>query len=419
MAKYIFHCDMNNAYLSIEAAYRLQSGETLDLRTVPSIVGGSEASRHGIVLAKSNPAKAFLIKTGEPVRDAYDKCPHLISVPPNYGLYMKASAAMHSILQEYASRIHRYSVDESFFVIDNSFSGQDPVEIATEIKDRIKSELNITVSVGISHNKLLAKMASDMRKPDKVTTLFEHEVADKMWPLPIGDLFFAGPATQRKLKNIGIHTIGQLANTAPDLICKHLGNSHGMLLYNYSRGIDHSPMRKSNHEVTKGIGNSTTVHFDVGTRDEAKLVLLSLAESVSWRLRQSSFAAGLISVHIKNTDFQGRGHQRKIPIATDSTTYIHKIAMELFDELWTGEPLRKLGLRVSDLHTNEYIQLSLLEQFDFKKQKAIDQAIDSIRSRYGSSAVQRSSFLHSGIRSLTGGIQDDGDDSYPLMSSIL
>ncbi len=159
--------------------------------------------------------------------------------------------------------------------------------------------------------------------------------------------------------------------------------------------------------------------FMVGLRTQAKLVLLSLAESVGMRLRQAGFCAGLVSVHIRSTEFKGGGHQRKIHVATDSTTYIHKVAVELFDELWEGQPIRKLGLRVSDLHTNDYVQLSLLEEFDFGTQKVLDDTVDKIRGRYGSAAIHRASFLHSGLRPVTGGVQDDGDDEYPLMTSQL
>jgi len=195
--------------------------------------------------------------------------------------------------------------------------------------------------------------------------------------------------------------------------------SHGYLVQAYANGIDNSPIRKSNHEIVKGMGNSTTVRFDVYYRDEASLVLLSLAESVGSRLRAAKFSTGRISVSIRSTEFKGGGHQRKIHVATDSTTYIHKIALELFDELWDGKPIRKLGLRVDDLYTNDYVQLSFLEQFDFERQKDIDRTVDKIRGKYGSESIHRASFLHTGLRPITGGVQDDGENEYPLMTSIL
>lgn len=418
MARYVMHADANSAYLSWTAARMVHDGNPLDIRTVPAVIGGSEKSRHGIVLAKSIPAKQYGIKTGEPLRDARQKCPHLISLPPDYTLYMQASAAMVDILRHYSPRIQRFSIDECFFDYDDSATGRDPVSIAHEIRERIHLELGYTVNIGVSVNKILAKMGSELQKPNRVHTLFPDELEDKLWPLPVGDLFMVGHRTKNKLLNIGITTIGELANANTEMLYSHF-KSHGYLIQAYANGIDHSPIRKSNHEIVKGIGNSTTVRFDVHYRSEASLVLMSLAETVATRLRQAGFCAGLVSVSIRSTEFTSGGRQRKIHVATDSTTYIHRIALELFDELWDGSPIRKLGLRVSDLYTNEYVQLSFLEAFDFGRQKDIDKAIDRIRGKYGSSAIYRASFIDTGLSPVTGGTQDDGKDDYPLMTSIL
>ena len=412
------HADANSAYLSWTAADRLHRGNPVDLRKIPAVVGGSEKSRHGIVLAKSIPAKQYGIKTGEPLRDARQKCKDLVSVPPDYDLYMKASAAMVEILQEYTPKIQRFSIDECFFDYDDAATGIDPVTIAEEIKGRMLTELGFTVNIGISTNKILAKMGGELKKPNMVHTLFPEEIQEKMWPLAVGELFMVGRRTEAKLKMMGVKTIGDLATINSKILYSHL-KSHGYLIQAYANGIDNSPIRKSNHEIVKGMGNSTTVVFDVLYRSEASKVLMSLAETVAARLRNAQLCAGLISVSIRSTEFTSGGHQRKIHVATDSTTYIHRIAMELFDELWNGKPIRKLGLRVSDLYTNEYVQLSLLEQFDFEKQKKIDSAVDAIRGRYGSSAIFRASFIDSGLRPTTGGVQDDGDDTYPLMTSLL
>ena len=226
----IFHLDVNSAYLSWEAVYRLQHGEKMDLREVASVIGGNEESRHGIVLAKSIPAKKYNIQTGETLYSARTKCPGLICAAPRYDLYMRASAAMHELLQQYTDRIQQFSVDESFL----DFSGMqnlypDYMKLACEIKERIKQELGFTVNIGISTNKLLAKVASDLKKPDKVHTLFPEEIKQKMWGLPVEDLFMVGRATAPKLHKLNIFTIGDLAGFDVELL-RHSLKSHGVMI---------------------------------------------------------------------------------------------------------------------------------------------------------------------------------------------
>ena len=416
MSEYIFHIDVNSAYLSWTAAHRLSMGDTLDLRTIPSVVGGNEKSRHGIVLAKSTPAKVYGIHTGEPLMSARQKYPNLTVVPPNYHLYMKASQAMLELIREYSPKVQQFSVDECFLHYSEISPGKaGAISIAEEIKTRIREELGFTVNIGISTNKILAKMASDFTKPDRIHTLFQEEVPDKMWPLPVSDLFMVGRRTGAKLYNLGINTIGQLANTDSQLLYHHL-KSYSYLIQNYARGIDDSPIRKSNHELVKGMGNSTTVRFDVIDRRTAHQVLLSLAESVGMRLRAAAMCAGLVQVSIVSTEFGHQSHQHKISVATNSTSYIAREAFRLFDEFWDGSPIRKLGLRVTDLHTDDYVQLSLLENYDFERAREVDSAVDKIRTKFGMTAVVRASFLHSGLSPITGGI---GEEDYPVMTSIL
>lgn len=412
----IFHIDVNSAYLSWEAVHRIQHGETLDLRAVPSVVGGNPETRHGIVLTKSIPAKKYNIQTGETIYTAKAKCPELIIVPPNYGLYMQCSRAFGDILREYSPLVEQYSIDEYF--MDFTSMGRiyaDPVETAYKIKERIKEELGFTVNIGISTNKILAKMASELKKPDKIHTIFPHEIADKMWCLPIEELFMVGRATANKLRSRAINTIGALAQADPNMIRLFL-KSHGVLVWNYANGNDLSPVRENRRIMIKGIGNSTTISFDVEDKTTAHLVLLSLTETVAARLRQTEYCARLVSVSLKTNEFYSCSHQRKIASAVDCTNAIHKIACELFDELWKGEPVRHLGVRVSELCRNDFTQLSLFEK-DFEKQRAVDRAIDSIRERFGPDAVFRSSFLNSGVRFRSGGTVDD--EEYPMMSSIL
>ncbi len=416
MSRYIFHIDVNSAYLSWSAAHRLQQGESLDIRTVPCVVGGNEKSRHGIVLAKSIPAKHFGIHTGEPLMAARRKCPNLMSVPPDYSLYMKASYATVEMIKRYSPKVQQFSVDECFMdYYQHTENDMDPVTIGHRLKDQIKDELGFTVNVGISTNKILAKMASDFTKPDRVHTLFPHELKDKLWPLPVSDLFMVGRRTSKKLYDLGIATIGELATADTDLLYEHF-KSFAYLIQGYANGVDDSPIRASNHEIVKGMGNSTTVKFDVKDKATAHQVLLSLSESVGMRLRAGNFCAGLVAISITSTEFGHKSHQRKLDVAMNSTTYVHQIAKELFDELWDNSPIRKLGVRVSDLHTNDYVQLSLFESHDFEREKDIDMAVDHIRGRYGMDAIQRASFLHSGLRPVTGGI---GEDDYPVMTSIL
>lgn len=252
LKRVIFHVDVNSAFLSWEAVYRLHHlGGTLDLRTIPSAVGGDKEKRHGIILAKSIPCKRFGVQTGEPVTDAVKKCPGIVLVPPNYDLYNRSSKAMLRVLERYTDKIERYSIDEAF--LDMTGCTEDPVKTANELKDTIREELGFTVNVGVSSVKLLAKMASDFRKPDLVHTLWTEEIPEKMWPLPVRELFFVGGASEKKLKSLGVHTIGQLA-ALPDNVAYSAMKSHGLLIKQYANGIDNSEV-VTETPANKGYGN--------------------------------------------------------------------------------------------------------------------------------------------------------------------
>lgn len=414
MDRVILHIDVNSAYLSWEAVDRLQHGALLDLRDVPSVVGGNEASRHGIVLAKSIPAKRFGIQTGETLYSARQKCPGLLSVPPRYDLYTRCSKALQELLREYSDAVQVFSVDECF--VDFSASIRlmgDPVTVADEIRRRCRDELGFTVNVGISTSKLLAKMAGDIKKPDKTITLFPDEITTKLWPLPIEDLYMCGPATAPKLRKMGIHTIGDLARTDAAIL-RYTLKSFGQLLWNYANGIEASEVRPSSPKV-KGIGNSTTTSRNVEDLEHADLVLLSLSESVGARLRAGGWCTRLVAVSIRNADFASSSRQRTLSFATDSTMQIYEEARLLLRELWRGEPLRHLGIRTSQLTPADGMQFSLFD-LDVGRRQALDSAIDGIRKRYGCNAVQRGVFVNSGIRPMTGGV---GDDEYQMMSSML
>ncbi|WP_461206480.1 DNA polymerase Y family protein [Clostridium sp. DL1XJH146] len=412
----IFHIDVNSAFLSWEAARRLQYGDEVDLRDIPSAIGGDEKSRHGIILAKSIPAKKYGIKTGESLRDAFGKCPVLKIVRPDYDLYMRCSNAMMEMLKEYSPSIQRYSIDECFIeFISNDRGCRELLQVALEIKERIKKELGFTVNIGISNNKLLAKMASDFKKPDRVHTLFKYEIEEKMWPLKIEDLFMVGRATAPKLRKLNINTIGDLANYDLEIL-NYKFKKHGAIIWEYANGIDHSNVRECNYIGMKGLGNSTTISFDVVDAETAKMVLLSLVETLCMRLRDAEKICSVVSVSIRNNEFENYSHQRKLGYFTNSTREIYKIVKELFDEAWKGKPIRHLGVRVTELCNEETHQLSIFEKTDIEKDTKLDKTLDNLRLKYGKKAVVRSCFLNSGLKAVNGGNQED---DYPMMSSFL
>jgi len=408
----IFHIDANSAFLSWEAAYRIQHGEKIDLREIPSVVGGDEKKRHGIVLAKSIPAKKYGIKTGESLYSARNKCPSLTVVPARHGLYIKCSNAMVGLLKKYSPLIQRYSIDEVF--LDYTYGNKNYMAAANEMKERIKKELGFTVNIGIGPNKLLAKMASDFKKPDMIHTLFYHEIEKKMWPLPVEDLFMVGYRTKSKLNSRGILTIGDLARQDKKYLCSWL-KKYGLLIWNYANGIEDSQVRNDSLPL-KSIGNSTTTPFDVETKKEAYLVLLSLSETVSMRIREVEKCARVVTISIRNNEFYSFSHQRKLNTPIDSTNCIYETSKELFDELWKGEPIRRFSIELSQLCSNDFCQLSIFDLV-YEKERKLDRTIDKIRNKYGCDSVVRSCFLYSGIKPLTGGVIME--EEYPTMSSLL
>lgn len=417
MTRIIYHIDCNSAYLSWQAAYNLQQGDSVDLREIPAIIGGNEVNRHGIVLAKSIPAKVYGIKTGESIREAFEKYPKLVSVPPNYHLYMKSSNALVSILSEYSDMVQRFSIDECFVDVTNTLHlfHMTAEELAHTIRKRVHDELGFTVNIGISTNKLLAKMASDFKKPNRVHTLYPAEIKTKMWPLPVRDLFMVGSATMAKLFKLGIYTIGELANSDLEMIESHL-KSHGNMVWHYANGLEDSNVRKNNYEFMKGVGNGTTIAYDVDDPLTAYKVLLSLSESVGMRLRQSEKVAGVISVSITTSDFSHCSHQRKLKLYTDTTTDIYEYSKVLFNELWGGKPIRKLRIRLSDLMDKDCYQISLYEDAKHEKQSQAERTMDSLRQRFGSHIITRGCFVNTPMKGMTGGVIEE---DYPMMASIL
>lgn len=389
----VFHVDVNSAFLSWEAVNREKKGMEPDLRTIPSAIGGDMAKRHGVILAKSIPAKQYNVRTGESIMEARKKCPNLLIISPNHKLYKEYSNAFMDILREYTPDVEQFSIDEAFMdMTGTQLLFGEPIAAANQIKDRIKKELGFTVNVGISSNKLLAKMASDFQKPDLVHTLFPDEIRTKMWGLPVSDLFFVGRVTTKKLLTMGIHTIGDLAQTDVELLKLHF-KKQGEVIWNFANGIDFSVVQ-SEPTPNKGYGNSTTVSFDVTDLETAKMVLLTLAENVAGRLRKDGVKIETVSVGIKDTNFKSSSHQKVLESPTNITAEIYQIACVLFEELWDGTPIRLLGIQTSKIREMDAgRQLSMFDTTNYEKLEKLDAAVDKIRGKFGDEVVKRASFL--------------------------
>ena len=397
MTRIIFHIDVNSAFLSWTAVEQLKNGSKVDLREIPAIIGGDQSSRHGIVLAKSSLAKSYGIQTGEPVVNAFRKCPNLVTAPPNHKMYREKSRMLMDFLRTYTKKIEQVSVDECYMDFTELVGRYlTPVDGALEIKEEVKKRFGFTVNIGISSNKLLAKMASDFQKPDRIHTLFPEEVPQKMWPLPIKDLYMAGKSSVQVLKKLEINTIGALAQADPDLISLHL-KSHGRMLWEFANGIGTSTVQ-SEPEEAKGIGNSTTLREDARTMEEVCPVFEELAQSVGRRLKKAGKKAGMVSAEIKYYDFRTLSHQMQLEKPSNESDIICKAAVNLFREVWTGEPVRLLGIRTSKLSDeNEPEQLTI---FDMKpeaepdeKHKRLRKAMDELNKKYGEGAVIKASLM--------------------------
>lgn len=405
MENVIFHIDVNSAFLSWEAVYRLHIlGEKTDLREIPSAVAGDVKKRHGIILAKSTSAKKFGVRTGDTISDAKRLCPDLVLVPPHYDLYDTSSKAFMEILREYSPRVEQYSVDEAYCDMTGTIGLYGSAVVAANLmKDKIANELGFTVNVGISSNKLLAKMASDFKKPNLVHTLFPGEMEKKMWKLPVEELFYVGHATKKKLHALGIHTIGELARTDLNILRAHF-KKYGEVIYAFANGIDFSVV---SDEVppNKGYGNSTTIAFDVDQEGPAKMVLLSLAETVCTRLRADSVMATVVAVSIVDSEFHHASHQMTLLSATNTTNEIHRVACRLFDELWEGTAIRNLGIHTSKIVSGSSIrQINMFDMNRYERLSKLDATVDQVRERYGDDSILRAIFLKNPIYHMSGGI---------------
>ena len=398
----IFHVDVNSAFLSWEAARRVKNGEE-DLRLIPSVISGDPESRRSVVLAKSIPAKAFKIKTGEPLALALRKCPTLAVAKPDFKLYSSCSRAFKEICRGYAPALEEFSIDECFLDLTGTeHMYPDPVALAYEIKDRIREELGFTVNIGIGRNKLCAKMASDFEKPDKVHTLFPEEIPEKMWPLPVGDLLFVGGSSVRRLAEEKIYTIGDLAHADPGRLRQILGDKFSVQARQYANGVDNSPVREE-PEAAKGFSNSVTLEEDVTTLEMADAILLALSDSVSANMRSKGLRATGVSVSIRYLDFTNRSHQCRLDHPINTTREVYDTARRLLRELWRDHrPLRLMSISLGNLTTESGgEQLSLFEQespVKREKDEKLEKAIDALRHKYGSDSIQRGTVMNSGIR---------------------
>lgn len=399
MDRIFFHIDVNSAFLSWTAVDKLNKGSNVDLREIPSIIGGDTDTRHGIVTAKSIPAKKYGITTAEPVVSAFRKCPTLVMEPPNFELYSRMSHLFIEYLHTLTNDIEQASIDEcylDFTPIAHMY--ESPKACADMIRHEIFHRFGFTVNVGISDRKVLAKMASDFQKPDRTHTLYSYEIKEKMWPLPVGDLFLCGKSAVATLQKLGIFTIGDLANSAPDILTSNL-KSMGQLLWEFANGIDDSVISTERPEA-KGIGNSTTVPEDIINREAAVPVLYRLAESVSGRLNKHGFLSSQVTVEIKYADFKSVSHQAALDTPIETAAAIHKAAIALFDRLWNGEPIRLLGIRCTKLISkDEPVQLSLFSEgyiappevspVDSEKTRRLEDALRQIRERFGEDSIKK------------------------------
>lgn len=404
----IFHVDANSAFLSWTAAYKLKVlGETVDLRQIPSVVAGDKESRHSIILAKSTPAKKYGIHTGEPLFQALEKCPDLVVVQPDYSLYVEASRHFVAMLRQFSPVVEQYSIDEAW--VDMTGTRRihgDPRVAAEKMRLRIWEELGFTVNIGISSNKLLAKMAGDFEKPNKVHTLFPEEMESKFWPLPVRDLFLVGPATEKKLKLLGIYTIGDLAKADGKMLRRRLGK-HGETVWHFANGRN-ADMVTPEPAENKGYGNSITTVKDVTTRAEGHQVLLSLCETVAMRMRKDGQCGRCVSVHLRTFEFDHCSHQMLLHGATNITEALFDAACRVFDEVWDGQtPLRQLGVQVTRLSKEPYQQYDLfsgVSPVQYERKLRLDETVDALRDKFGEDIIRRAKFAQDPNAHMTGGL---------------
>ena len=387
MERVILHIDCNKFYASVECLHNPE------IRNKPVAVGGSPETRHGIILTKNEIASKYGITVGEPLWKAYQKCPDLIVVPPNFPLYVRFSNMARNIYKDYSDYIEPFGLDENWIDVTGDKRGGE--NIALEIKERVKSELGITVSIGVSFNKTFAKFGSDYKKPDAVTVITKENYKDIVWKSPCSDLLLVGPATTRKLSGYGIYTIGDLAQSDIGFIKSILGKN-GVVIHNFANGIDPSAVsHKDDERALKSIGNSTTTPRDMVTDDDVKSVITVLGESVARRMREQGVRGKTVTITVRDKNLYHFTRQCKLQNSTDVSIEIINAAMKIFREnyVWNN-PIRSIGVAVSDFNADEGVQYDLSGTVEKReKLERLEKAVDNIRQRFGNYAVQRASLL--------------------------
>ena len=393
MERVIFHIDVNNAFLSWTAVKLLKNGYKLDIRTIPSVIGGDEEKRHGIVLAKSPVAKKYGITTAETLYQARKKCPGLKVYPPDYQYYVEMSKKMFEYISQYSPDVEKFSIDECFVDMSGThYLYENLIDLAYKIKDEIHKKFGFTVNVGIGNNKLCAKMASDFEKPDKVHTLFNNEIEKKMWPLPINDLLFVGRKTSEKLEKMGYHTIGDVARANPQIFIKAF-KSYGIEIWNRANGIDDSIVDSATHE-NKSISVSWTLEKDSDDIDTIKKVLLKQTDEVGRSLRRQKMYATVVAVTFKTYDFVSFSKQCSLSNPIKSNDEIYAAVLDILYKAWNFEKIRNIGIRLSNLTKNKIVQSDIFGGDNKSEEKEkVQTALDKIKDKYGTDIINPASLL--------------------------
>lgn len=382
----IFHIDVNNAFLSWTAVDLLKKGYPIDIRTIPSVIGGDEEKRRGIVTAKSPVAKKMGVVTAEPLFMARRKCPNLKIFKGDYALFRRESDQLYRYFCGFTDKVERYSIDECFLDMTGThFLYSDPIRLAYQMKDEIYRKFGYTVNVGIGNNKLCAKMASDFEKPNKVHTLFSHEVQIKMWPLSVSELFMVGKSSSKTLMEMGIKTIGDLAKVDVNIL-KRRFKSQGEMMHQYAWGIDYSPV-EARSSKSKSISVTETLEKDIDSIPVLRKVLLRQADRVGKQARREKLYAKTIAVIFKTSDFVSYSHQIKLVNPTNVTEEIYKTSLQVLKNGWRGEPLRLIGIRLADFTTDNSKQVSLFDQEKDIHVDKIQEVIDHITDKFGEGTI--------------------------------
>ena len=383
----ILHCDLNNFFASVECLGREE------LKGKPVAVGGSVEQRHGIILAKNEAAKKYGVKTAEAIWQAVQKCPELIVLPPHYDKYVQYSRLARGVYEQYTDQIEPFGIDECWLDVTGSTklfgSGE---EMAEQIRQGVKAKTGLTISVGVSFNKIFAKLGSDYKKPDAVTVFRREDMERLIWPLAAQEMLGVGASTLRSLHRIGIFTIGDLAKTDPHVLRLVLGKG-GETLWRFANGLDLSPVSLSGEvPVPKSVGRSTTTQRDMRTPDDIALTLLWLSERVARELRVNHALATVVQVHLRDNKLNVTEHQRRLTQPVRLAELLRKTGFELILEAWDGvTPLRSIGIRAAGLvHEDESFQLCFGSDYEqLERMERLERAVERMKEKYGKDAVLR------------------------------